>query len=69
MPRQIIDARRGVSAFDVLGMEGNLVNNGTRGRSNAGESSLLDWGGISDLVVDLVSGLLEEAVDLLLSAG
>ena len=63
--RQIIDARRGVSAFDVLGMKGNLINNEIRARSNAGDSSLIDWGGIGD-VVDLVSCLLEWAFDVLL---
>lgn len=52
-------------AFDVRGMKGNLINNGIRARSNAGESSSLEWGGIGD-VVDLVSCLLEWALDLLL---
>jgi len=46
-------------------MNGNLMNTGIRGRSNAGESSLIGWGGIGD-VVDLVSGLLEWGIDLLL---
>ena len=64
--RQIIDARRGVSAFDVLGMRGNLINNEIRARSNAGDSSLIDWGGIGDVAVDLVSCLLEGLFDLLL---
>jgi hypothetical protein len=68
-PWQIIDAPRSVSAFDVLGMNGNLINNGTRARSNADNSSLIDWGGIGDVVGELVSCLLEGAVDLLLSAG
>jgi len=65
-PRQIIDARRGVSAFDVLGMEGNLINNRIRARSNADESSLSDSVGIGEVAVDLVSGLLEFMVELLL---
>lgn len=68
-PWQIIDARRGVSAFDVLGMTGNLISNGTRARSNAGDSFLIDWGGLGDVAIDLVSCLLEWGLDLLLSAG
>ena len=63
--RQIIDARRGVSAFDALGMKGNLINNGIRARSNADESLSFEWSGIGD-VVDLVSCLLEWAFDVLL---
>jgi len=47
-------------------MKGNLINNGIRGRSNAGESSLIDWGGIGDVAGELVSGLLEFVVWLLL---
>jgi len=50
-------------------MEGNLINIEIRARSNAGESSLLDWCSIGEIAVDLVSGLLEGAIDLLLSAG
>ena len=64
--RHIIDARRDVSAFDVLGMKGNLINKEIRARSNAGDSSLIDWGGIGDVAVDLVSCLLEGLFDLLL---
>ena len=67
-PRQIIDAWRGISAFDVLGMKGN-PNNEIRARSNAGESSLLDGSGIGEVAGELVSCLLEGAIDLLLSAG
>ena len=63
--RQIIDARLDVSAFDVLGMNGNLINNEVRARSNAGESLSFEWSGIGD-IVDLVSCLLEFAVGLLL---
>jgi len=48
-------------------MKGNLINDGICGRSNAGESSFIDWGGLID-VGDLVSCLLEGALDLLLSA-
>lgn len=65
-PSEIIDARRRVSAFDLLGMRGNLINNETRGRSNAGDSSLPDWGWIGDAVVELVSCLLEGALGFLL---
>jgi hypothetical protein len=64
--RQIIDAWRGVSAFDVLGLNGNLINNEIRARSNAGDSSVIDWGGIGDVVGELVSCLLEWAIDVLL---
>ena len=63
--RHIIDARRDVSAFDVLGMNGNLINNEIRARSNAGDSSLIDWGGICDWG-EVVSCLLEGLLDLLL---
>ena len=66
--RQIIDARCGRSAFDVLGMNGNLINNEIRARSNAGESSLIEWGP-GEMAIDLVSDLLEWGIDLLLSAG
>ena len=65
-PRQIIDARLDVSAFDVLGMKGNLINCGVRARSNAGKPSPLEWGGISDVAGELLSGLLEFVVGLLL---
>jgi len=47
-------------------MRGNLFNNEIRGRSNADESSLIDWVGIGEVAVDLVSGLLERALDVLL---
>ena len=50
-------------------MEGNLINNEIRARSNAGESCLLDWSGIGEVAGELVSCLLEGAIDLLLSAG
>jgi hypothetical protein len=46
-------------------MTGNLLNNEIRGRSNAGESSLIEWGGIGD-AADLVSCLLEWTLELLL---
>jgi hypothetical protein len=63
---EIIDARRGVSVFDALGMRGNLINNEIRTRSNAGELSLFKRGGIAEVTVDLVSGLLERVLDVLL---
>ena len=46
-------------------MEGNIISSEIRARSNAGGSSSLEWGGIGD-AVDLVSGLLEWALELLL---
>ena len=46
-------------------MEGNLINTEIRARSNAGGPSSLEWGGIGD-GIDLVSCLLERALELLL---
>jgi len=47
-------------------MEGNLINTGFRVKSNAGEPSTLDRGGLDDVAVDLVSCLLDWALGLLL---
>jgi len=47
-------------------MKGSPINNGIRARSNAGDLSLIDWGGIGDVAGELVSGLLEFVVWLLL---
>ena len=46
-------------------MEGYRINTEIRARSNADGASSLEWGGIGD-AVDLVSGLLEWALELLL---
>ena len=50
-------------------MKGNRIASEIRVRSNADESSLVDWGGIGEVAGELVSCLIEGVIDLLLSAG